>query len=315
MAQFGFHSTAEEVSQGIDLKGKVVIVTGGSSGLGQESSRVFALRGAHVILAVRDVKKGQVVADEIKLSTGNSQVEVLQLELSSFASIRTFAQAFKDKGLPLHVLLNNAGIMAVPFQLISGYESQFATNHLGHFLLTNLLAPILVASAPSRVVCLSSVGHRRSPIRFDDINFEKEGYQKWTAYGQSKTANILFAKELQKRLGPKGVTAFSLHPGGIMTGLQSSLSKEEMTAMGWLDENGNPRGGFKTIPQGSATSVYASIVPGLESIGGAYLEDCAECVKPAYQTADQIGGVAAHANDLEAAARLWELSEKAVQSY
>jgi len=309
MSNLGYRSTAEEVSQGIDLNGKVAIVTGASSGLGVETARALALRGAHVFLAVRDTNKALPFAQQIKDSTKNQNVEIAKLDLGNLDSVRAFAKEFLAKDLPLNILINNAGIMAVPFQLLEGYESQFATNHLGHFLLAVLLLPALKKGAPSRVVCVSSVAHKRSPVRFDDINFEKESYDKWTAYGQSKTANVLFALEFHKRYSKDGISAFSLHPGGIMTGLQSSLSKEEMTAMGWYDEAGKPNERFKTIEQGAATSIYAALSPDLQGKGGFYLENCEESTIPPNQM--PYAGWADHGKDKEAAARLWELSEKA----
>jgi len=312
MSKFGYRTTALEVSEGVDLNGKVAIVTGASSGLGVETARALAQRGAHVILAVRDTNKAQPFLEDIRKTTGNQNIEIGKLDLGSFASIREFAKHFLDRNLPLNILINNAGIMAVPFQLIEGYEAQFATNHLGHFLLTTLLIPALSKGAPSRVVSVSSCAHKRSPVLFDDINFEKNPYNKWTAYAQSKCANVLFAIEFQKRYGSKGISAFSLHPGGIMTGLQSSLSKEEMIAMGWMDDTGKLNDMFKTIEQGAATSVYAAVSPDLNGKGGFYLEDCAESTIP--PETSPFAGWAVHAKDTEAATKLWELSEKATNN-
>jgi len=306
----GYRKTAEEISQGIDLKGKVAIVTGASSGLGVETSRALALRGAHVILAVRDTKKAEPFLEQIKKSTNNDNVEIMRLDLGSFDSVREFAKQFLAKNVPLNILINNAGIMAVPYTLIEGYESQFATNHLGHFLLTTLLLPALIQGKPSRVVSVSSCAHKRMAVDFDDINFEK-GYDKWKAYGQSKTANVLFALEFDKRYRDKGVSAFALHPGGIMTGLQSSLSKEEMQAMGWFDKDGVPNERFKTVEQGASTSVYAATSPELNGKGGLYLEDCAESTTP--PELYPFVGWSEHAKDMKAAQRLWELSEKATK--
>jgi len=303
------------VTEGINLSGKVTIVTGASSGLGVESARVLALRGAHVVVAVRDVKKGEeTVQNLVSQSEGklnSNQFEVSALDLGSFQSVKDFASRFLASGRPLNILLNNAGIMATPtLQLVEGYESQFATNHLGHFLLTVLLAPALVKGAPSRVVSVSSVAHKRSNVHLDDINFSNRPYEKWSSYGQSKTANILFAIELNKRLASKGVQAFSLHPGGIMTGLQVNVSKDEMRAMGWIDENGNLNSRFKTIPQGAATSLYAATSPDLDGKGGVYLEDNQiSHIDP--KDPKVFGGWSDHAKDEQAAARLWEISEKA----
>jgi len=311
MSNIGPRSTAEEVSEGVDLSGKVAIVTGASSGLGVETARVLALRGAHVILAVRDVAKGEAVVKE--LVTGGlpaSRLEVSALDLGSFASVREFAARFLASKRPLNLLINNAGIMAVPsLQLVEGYEAQFATNHLAHFLLNVSLAPALVAGAPSRVVSVSSVAHKMGSVDIDDINFEKRGYHKFLAYAQSKTANILFAREFNKRLSGKGVQAYSLHPGGIMTGLQVYLPKEEMIAFGWMDQDGKMNDRFKSVPQGASTSVYAATSPALEGKGGAYLEDNSIAVPATPE--NRFGGQVEYSKDDNLAARLWELSEKA----
>src|SRR2546425_659475 len=193
-AKFGAETTASEVAEGIDLSGKVALVTGGSSGLGQETARVLAERRAHVILTARDVPKGEAVAAAIRTSTGNEHVEVEELELGSLKDIRAFAQRFLERHAMLHTLVNNAGVMACPpAKTADGFELQFGSNHLGHFLTTCLLAPALRRGAPSRVVSVSSRGHHISPVVFDDIQFERRPYDKWLAYGQAKTANVLLA--------------------------------------------------------------------------------------------------------------------------
>src|SRR5215471_15119802 len=195
-SKFGAQTTASEVAEGIDLGNKLALVTGGSSGLGQETARVLAERRAHVILTARDVPKGEAVAGDI----------------------RAFAQRFLERHPMLHILVNNAGVMACPpAKTADGFELQFGSNHLGHFLMTCLLAPALCRAAPSRVVSVSSRGHHMSPIVFEDIHFERRPYDKWLAYGQAKSANILFAVGLERRLGKRGVHANALHPGGIMT--------------------------------------------------------------------------------------------------
>src|SRR5579862_7135149 len=219
-AKFGAETTASEAAEDIDLRGKVALVTGGSSGLGQETARVLAARGAHVILTARDVPKGEAVAAGIRASTGNAQVEVEALELGSLETIRAFARRILSRHPRLHILVNNAGVMACPPAKTSdGLELQFGSNHVGHFLATCLLAPALLRGAPSRVVSVSSRGHRISPVDFDDIQFERRPYDKWLAYGQSKTANVLFAVALERRLGSRGVRANALHPGAILTEL------------------------------------------------------------------------------------------------
>jgi NAD(P)-dependent dehydrogenase (short-subunit alcohol dehydrogenase family) len=299
----GPRDTALEVCTRVSLSGKVAVVTGASSGIGLETARALAHCGAHVFLAVRSVQAGHTAAKAITESTGNARVETLVLDLGSFSSIRACADTFLQRRLPLSILINNAGVMATPEREIApcGYEAQFATNHLGHFLLTTLLSPALVAGAPSRVVSVSSAAHRRSGIRFDDINFDHSPYDKWLAYGQSKTANILFAIEYDRRMADKGVRAFSVHPGGIMTNLQKSLDPAEMKAMGWFDDEGNVNSAFKTTEQGASTSVFAATAPGLEAFGGAYLEDNAVSRT-----------LTSESRDADAARRLWTISESAI---
>jgi NAD(P)-dependent dehydrogenase (short-subunit alcohol dehydrogenase family) len=307
-SRFGHGSTAMEVIAGIDLGDKNAIVTGGASGIGIETARALFAAGASVTLAVRDVAKGKAVADDIRSSSARGTVRVEALDLADLASVRRFADRFLATGSPLHILVNNAGIMACPLERTpEGFELQFATNHLGHFLLTNRLAPALEAGAPCRVVELSSIGHRRSPVEFDDIHFERRPYDKWLAYGQSKTANALFAVELHRRAGARGITANAVHPGGIMTGLQQHMTREEMDAFGWLDADGKPRAGFKTPAQGASTAVWAATARELEGKGGRYLEDCneAEPAKP-----DVPSGVHPHALNPEAAMRLWTVSQE-----
>jgi NAD(P)-dependent dehydrogenase (short-subunit alcohol dehydrogenase family) len=310
-SRFGFDSTAMEVVAGVDLRGKNAIVTGAASGIGVETARALAAAGAAVTLAVRNVEKGEAVARDLRATAGAAAVRVEQLDLFDLRSVRRFADRFLASGAPLHVLVNNAGIMACPLaRTPEGFESQFATNHLGHFLLTGRLVPALTAGMPSRVVALSSTGHRLSTVHFDDIHFERRPYDKWLAYGQAKTANALFAVELHRRGGAAGITANAVHPGGIMTGLQQHLTREEMAALGWLDADGKPRIGFKTPAQGAATSVWAAMAPELEGKGGRYLEDCneSEPAKPGVPYA----GYHPHALDPEAAARLWRVSEEMV---
>src|SRR5262245_23813294 len=198
--KFGAETTASEVADGIDLRGKVALVTGGSSGLGQETARVLADRGAHVILTARDLPKGEAVAAGIRGWTGTQHGQAEALELGSLKHIRVFAERFLARHPSLHILVNNAGVMACPpAKTADGFELQFGSNHVGHFLLTCLLAPALRKGAPSRVVSVSSRGHHISPVVFDDIQFERRPYEKWQAYGQSKTANVLFAVGIEKR--------------------------------------------------------------------------------------------------------------------
>jgi NAD(P)-dependent dehydrogenase (short-subunit alcohol dehydrogenase family) len=305
---FDAKTQAGDVVRGVDLAEKTAIVTGASSGLGVETVRALATAGAHVIMPVRSRGAGEAAAAELRASTKNPAIEVADLDLGNYRSVRAFADSFVKRRLPLDMLINNAGIMATPERRIMGnIESQFGTNHLGHMLLACRLAPMLAKGA--RVVALSSIGHRRSPIKFEDPNFEQTPYDKWEAYGQSKTANSLFAVELNRRLEPKGITAYAVHPGGIMTNLQREMSKEEFKAFGWVDDEGKLNDRFKTVAGGASTAVWCAISPLLTAGGGVYCEDCNIAVA---MPADDKGftGVRPWAIDPEAAKRLWSLSEK-----
>lgn len=302
---FGARSTASDVVAGLDLTGTNVIVTGGYSGLGLEVVRAIAGAGASVTVPARRPEQARAVLDE----AGLGEVEVDSLDLSDQDSVKGFAQRYLDSGRPLDVLINNAAIMAAPLELVGpGWESQFATNHLGHYTLTNLLWPALTAAPSARVVELSSTGHKLSGIRFDDLAFDA-GYDKWAAYGQAKTANSLFAIELDRLGRDHGVRAFAVHPGGIMTPLQRHLPREEMIAAGWMTEDGTVNEQFKSPEQGAATTVWAATSPALAGMGGVYLEDVdiALPTDPDSPTA-RVRGVDAHAIDREAATRLWALS-------
>ena len=305
--QFGATTTTSDVLAGIDLRGKVALVTGGSSGLGQETARAFAENGAHVILTARDVPKGEAVAGGIRSTTGNMRVDVEELELGSRASIRAFAQRFLARHDTLHILVNNAGVMACPYaKTADGFEMQFGSNHLGHFLMTCLLAPALRKGAPSRVVSVSSRGHHISPVVFDDIAFEHRPYHKWLSYGQAKTANVLFAVALERRLGAHGVHANALHPGGIMTELGRHLDMEDIK---FLQSRASGMQ-FKSVEAGAATSVFAATAPELEGRGGLYLEDCR--IAAVNDAADALDGVKSYALDPQNAERLWDISEQLV---
>lgn len=304
---FGAQTTASEVADGIDLHGKVALVTGGSSGLGQETARVLAARGAHVILTARDRAKGDAVAAGIRESTGNSQVEVETVELGSLADVRAFAQRVLERHPTLHILVDNAGVMACPQATTAdGFELQFGSNHVGHFLLTCLLAPALLRGAPSRVVSVSSRGHHISPVVFDDIQFERRPYDKWQAYGQAKTANVLFAVGLERRLGAAGVHANALHPGAIITELGRHLQLEDYEFL----RSRNSGMQFKEVPAGAATSVFTATAPELEGRGGLYLEDCH--VAAVNDAPDALDGVKSYAIDPQNAEKLWAVSETLV---
>ena len=303
---FNARSTALEVVVGLDLHGQRAIVTGGAGGLGLETARALAQAGADVTLAVRDRVRGGAAAGALRAGSGQRNVHVGVLDLADLASIQRFASDWGDA--PLHMLINNAAIMACPLaRTAQGWEAQFATNHLGHFALTTALLPALRKAAPSRVVALSSTGHKISGVNFDDIHFERRDYNKWKAYGQAKSANALMSLGLHLLHGADGITANAVHPGGIMTGLQKFLPLEEMRALGWLKPDDTPLDIFKTPEQGAATSVWAATTPGLQGHGGLYLEDCNQGL-PA-DPANRVSGYSPHLMDHEAAQRLWAVSQ------
>ncbi len=296
----GPETTAKEVLAEIDLTGKIAIVTGGYSGVGLETTRALAEAGAKVIVPARTPEKARPAL------AGIANVEMETLELIDPVSIDAFAQRFLNSKRPLDILINNAGIMATPFQRDArGYESQFATNHLGHFQLTARLWPALQRAGKARVVSLSSTGIRFGGIDFDDPNFERREYNKWQAYGQSKTANSLFAVGLDKRGEPQGIRAFAVHPGRIHTNLARHMAPEEITGFS---------GFFKTTEQGAATSVWCATSPQLNGKGGVYCLDCdiakVETDFSLRGLDQEITGVLPWAIDPELAERLWRLSEK-----
>jgi len=304
--EFGFHTTADEVLEGIDLRGRVAVVTGGSGGLGAETARALAVKGAEVTIGCRDAARGAQVVETIKATAGSGAVHVDALDLLDQASIQAFAESVCARHPQVHMLINNAGVMGCPLgRSPEGWELQFATNHMGHFLLTNLLLGALQAGAPSRVVSVSSAGHMRAPVDFDDLHFERRPYEKWEAYGQAKTANALFAVALDARVASSGVRAFSLHPGAIPTDLGRHLSKEDLAPL--LERITATAGGFKEVPSGAATSVWAATAPELDGKGGLYLEDCG--LSAPVGTEGVTTGYLPHAVDPAMAVRLWEVSE------
>jgi NAD(P)-dependent dehydrogenase (short-subunit alcohol dehydrogenase family) len=298
---FGMRSTAAQVLAGIDLSGKLAVVTGGYSGLGIETTKALVNAGARVVVPARRPDNAR------EALAGVPNVEVDELDLGDLASVAAFADRFLASGSDIHLAINNAAIMACPETRVGpGWEAQFATNHLGHFALINRLWPAILRGQ-GRVVALSSSGHRRSPIRWDDMDFAT-GYDKWTAYGQAKTANSLFAVHLDKLAEDAGVRAFAVHPGGILTPLQRHISREEMVAFGWIDEAGNLiNNNFKTPEQGASTTVWAATSPQLDDLGGVYCEDC-DIAEEVPATDQGMQGVRAYAVDPEQAARLWTLS-------
>ncbi len=310
-SRFGAFTPARVVAGDHDLSGRNVIVTGGASGIGYETAKALAAAGADVMLAVRDRSAGEKAAVAINEAIGADNVVAGTLDLASLASVGSFVDAWGDQ--PLDILINNAGVMATPLlRTAEDLELQIGTNHFGHFVLAVGLTRALLNAAEdertARVVALSSIGHRRSDIHWDDPNYLSRPYDKWEAYGQSKTANSLFAVGYNARFEEHGITANAVMPGGIMTPLQRYLPKEEMVAMGWMDDEGNVREGFKTPEQGASTSVWAAVGEELEGIGGLYLEDCAEAAP--WSTDNPMKGVMPYAIDPEAADRLWALSEE-----
>jgi NAD(P)-dependent dehydrogenase (short-subunit alcohol dehydrogenase family) len=298
---FGAETTAREAIAGVDLRGRVAIVTGGYAGIGTETTRALVEAGATVVVPARSPAKAR------EALAGIERVELETLDLSDPASIDAFAEKFVSSGRPLHLLVNNAGIMACPLERDArGFEPQLATNHIGHFQLTARLWPALVRAKGARVVAVSSRGHRRSAFVFEDPHYERRTYEKWQAYGQSKTANILFAVALDARGEKHGVRAFAVHPGIIRTDLARHLSKDEFEGM--LSRFTNLT--WKTPAQGAATSVWCAASPQLEGKGGVYCEDVDVAGVAPDNDPLAMKGVNTWAIDRAAAERLWTLSEK-----
>ncbi|GAA4049026.1 oxidoreductase [Parerythrobacter jejuensis] len=302
---FGHRSTAAEVAAGIDLAGKNILVTGGYSGLGTETVRALAGAGAHVLVGARRPDAAHKVLDEMA-----GQISILPLDLSDPASIDTFCEKVAAKWGRIDILIANAAIMASPLMRDArGYEMQFATNHLGHFQMTARLWPLLKAADGARVVILSSVGHRLGGLDLDDPNWEAREYAKWPAYGATKSANALFALQLDALGESHGVRAFAVHPGGIVTPLQRHLTHEEQVAMGWFDDDGNVHESFKSVEEGAATSVWCAVSPLLDGKGGVYCEDC-NIGAMADENTPRGAGVAPHIRDTQLAQDLWTKSEQ-----
>lgn len=313
--EFSAASTTGDVIKGIDLTGKTAIVTGGYAGLGLETTRTLVAAGAHIIVPVRDRAKAAANLN------GIADVEIAEMDLMNPASIDAFAASYIASGRPLHLLINNAGIMWVPLQRDArGYESHFATNHLGHFQLTARLWSALKQAGEARIINLSSRGHHLSAVHFDDLNFEHRHYEPGAGYGQSKTANILFSVELDKRGAAYGVRSYAVHPGGIAeTDLKRHMTREQLQQFG-LNDDGTAKpetaARFKTIAQGAATQVWCATSEQLDAVGGVYCEDVnIATLIPAEETSDaqavrRSSGVMYYAVDAGNAATLWDLSEK-----
>ena len=309
-AIFGAESTTDEVLDGFDLSGAWALVTGASAGLGQETARALAAHGANVVMGVRDLKKGEAAAAAVRAAaTNGATIELLEVDLANLASVRAATDRFLDDHDHLDLLIDNAGLMACPQGTTdNGFELQFGTNHLGHFVFTNRLAPALLAGAPSRVIVLTSAGHRFSPVDLDDPSFERNPYDAWAAYGRAKSANALFAVELDRRLSGRGVRAASVHPGAIITELGRHLTEETLSSM--RTSFADRKVVWKSIPQGGATSVWAAVRADAAEMGGRYCEDC----HVAHVSDDEVfaGGVRSYAIDPEIAQALWTRSEELV---
>jgi NAD(P)-dependent dehydrogenase (short-subunit alcohol dehydrogenase family) len=312
---FDATTTAAEVLEGIDLSGLRVIVTGGAAGIGAATSAALVGAGASVVLAVRRPEQGERTAERLRTDVPGAAVEVRPLDLADRSSVRAFTKGWTG---PVDVVIGNAGVMATPeLRTPEGWELQFATNHLGHHGLVTGLRDALLAGADrsgraARVVVLSSAGHHTAGVDLEDLMFERRPYDPWVAYGQSKTANALFAVEASRRWAADGIVANAVHPGGILTDLSRHLSHEQALAIGIVHEDGSPAEGFKTPEQGAATSVLVAASPLVDGVGGRYFEDCAEAV-PASDDRPLVG-VRPEALDPEVAERLWEASDTLLAS-
>ncbi|RGP41396.1 Protochlorophyllide reductase [Altererythrobacter insulae] len=305
---FGAQSTADEVLEGHDLSGKTVFVTGGNSGLGQETARAMAAKGAHVIISGRDQGKLDTAKAAIEGEVPGAKVETIVGDLGSLDSVRACGAEANERFDKIDILINNAGVMACPkAETSDGFEMQFGTNHLGHFALTKHLMPLVQNGQDKRIVNLSSRGHHMAPVNLEDPNFDNREYDKWASYGQAKTANILFSVGLEQRFADKGVHAYAVHPGGIQTNLGRHLSDEESAALMERITANDPDFAWKNIPQGAATSAWAATASELEGHGGLYCEDC-HVAELDDESAD--GGVRSYALDPQAADQLWSISEK-----
>ena len=309
---FGAKSEPAEVLKDIDLEGKVAMVTGGYSGIGLETTRALKEAGARVIVPARrkDVAKSA-------LSGIVESEDILNLDLADPGSAQSFVNEFVDSGLSLDILINNAAVMACPqMPTKEGWDLQFAVNHIGHFIITKGLLPTM-SSSGSRIVTLSSTGHKLSGIQWEDVHFE-ESYDKWKAYGQSKTAASLLAVEISERMKDEGIKTYSVHPGGIFTPLQRHLEKEEMIALGWLGEDGElsemAAANFKSPTQGASTSLWCATSPMLEEVSGVYCENCDVAVRQEDGPMARYIGVADWAVDTDEAAKLWDLTEHTLSS-
>ena len=317
---FGATSTTDDVLSGINLRGKRILVTGASAGLGVETARALAAHGAQVVGAARDLNKAEAATAQMRKDAENNggSLELVELDLANLKSIRACADKLLAKGEPLDVIIANAGVMATPFgHTADGFETQFGTNHLGHFVLVNRIASLIRPGG--RLINLSSSGHRFSNVDLDDPNFARTSYEPFIAYGRSKTANILFAVAFDKRHRDRGVRAAAVHPGGIQTELGRHMDPNQLEEMveqinQQLAAEGKPPFQWKTIPQGAATSVWAAVVASGDEIGGRYCENChvGSVVPDDFTIGVMSEGVRGYALDAKTAEALWKKSEELV---
>lgn len=310
-SRFDAATSATEVVEGLDLTGKIAVVTGGGSGIGLEISRALAGAGAGIVIGdVDDAKSAEGMAD-IRAGNPKAKVSAAHLDLGDLASVRSFAAGVVAATPQIDMLINNAGLMAPPLAYTkSGHELQFGINYLGHFLLATLLLPALRKAEGARVVSVSSIGHRRSDVNFEDIDYRARPYDRWEAYGQSKTACALLAVALTETQRAHAVVANAINPGGSMTGLQRYLSQEELRAQGWLDADGNVPSRWRSPAQCAATSVWVATAPELSGVGGRYFENCNEAGP--WRPEEPMKGVKPYALSRDNALRLWDISQKMV---
>jgi len=309
---FGAESTADEVLEGVNLSGKRVLVTGTSAGLGVETARSLVAHGATVVGTARDLSKAQRALKEA-FPPGSAPIDLVEADLASLKSVRRAADDLLSRGQPFDAIIANAGVMACPQgKTQDGFETQFGTNHLGHFVFVNKLVPMLKSGG--RIVTLSSAGHQMSDVDIEDPNFERTPYQPFTAYGRSKTANILYAVALDSRLKGRGVRATSIHPGGIQTELGRHMTPElveqMMARISKMESTQGRAFRFKTVPQGSATSVWSGFVAPADAVGAHYCEDCHVC--EVNDDPNSRVGVRSYALNLAHANDLWKKSEEMV---